>query len=264
MQILQLGRGQWGINHFGILSRLGHKVNYTNDPLVAINEINNRSFYDACVITCSSENHFHLAKLCLEADIPVFCEKPVCTKPEELEVLKSFIAPRGSTQPCFMSGHQLVFMPELADIKAKGLRYMNSMRTAAIPRTEGAILSLAVHDISLLLHVAGYYGSFHESEISASGNHHTSHITIKTDLVMAEIYVAAFSHIRLRSTSFVTKDNIVTHISPDNWSRLDLLSLQLESFMHSALLEREPQFNNLQQTCAIMELAFRIREALKP
>lgn len=43
---------------------------------------------DAVVIDSIFDEHFEMAKYCLENNIPAFCEKPVCLKSEQVDILK--------------------------------------------------------------------------------------------------------------------------------------------------------------------------------
>jgi hypothetical protein len=164
-----------------------------------------------------------------------------------------------------MAGHQLTFLPELKEIRKRGISYMNSMRTAAIPRTEGAILSLAVHDVAVLQYVSGCRNWDIEH---VNGNAHTAYAQLSgkernAPLPTAEIYVAAFSHIRLRTTTFVDQGHGIHQLGVDNWNRRDLLKSALEEFCACIRQGRAPKQNGLEETCAVMNTVLNIQEALE-
>lgn len=51
---------------------------------------------DAVVIDSIFDEHFEMAKYCLENKIPAFCEKPVCLKSEQVDILRGIAEKNGT------------------------------------------------------------------------------------------------------------------------------------------------------------------------
>lgn len=253
MIILQFGDGAWGQNHKRILRSLGHKVvprDIDCDPDTEFLSI----APDAVVITASSVNHFPLARMALQYKMPVFCEKPICLSRLQLEAYRHLVSPTTT----FMAGHQLTFMKEIEENHCT-TRFMFSERTGAIPRDEGAVLSLAVHDIA----VAHYLTGLDSFVVSATGNKHNAKILLSREgEPRAEILVQSFANIRLRHMTIIPERGPITTIQPDNWNRSDLLELELREFCAAAMEGREPKKNSMRAALAVMNTVFSAQEAI--
>ena len=255
LRLLQFGNGKGGANHKRILKELGHEVK-TYDIEDKYWEILNthRDNFDGVIITTSSVNHWPIAKMCMDLDIPVFVEKPILLKKSQLEELK-VLAPK----KLIMAGHQLVFMPEVAKLKGV-VGFMDSTRAGAIPRTEGSLFSLMVHDIAVAFYVTGAdkfictwaEGNRHEIKASLKGNNGT----------FVELYAISVSKVRLRHTTFVTSGNVIK-MHPDNWGRVDILSLEMEFFCGCIEQKHPIEFNGADDAIKVMSTVFAIQDKLE-
>lgn len=270
MKFLQFGRGKWGTNHHRILTALGHVVHlaelpgypppctYTDPPL------NVSNIYDAILITCSSVHHFPLIYKYF-GQIPIFCEKPVCLTFPQLDHLKKLAA--NHPDAIFQSGHQLLFMPQIAGLKTRKPLYLVAHRTGAIPRHEGATLSLAVHDIAIAHHIAYTHTGTHSKPtiLTASGDLHNAKAILKWDTVTLELLVQSLSPIRMRSLTALSASNEplnASYIHPDNWAREDLLAYSLESFIHYVNTKKPTPLNGIDATIATMDTTIRLHREI--
>ncbi|MCK5018318.1 MAG: hypothetical protein KAS32_14770, partial [Candidatus Peribacteraceae bacterium] len=127
--------------------------------------------------------------------------------------------------------------------------------------TEGGILSLGVHDLSLVNYVTGN----NKWEVtSVQGSKHEAHICLisESKIISSEIYLSSLSPLRLRHTTFSSKIKIYS-IVPDNWNRLDLLKKELLYFFQCVKENRAPLLNNIESTVAVMNTLFDIQDALE-
>jgi UDP-2-acetamido-3-amino-2,3-dideoxy-glucuronate N-acetyltransferase len=112
---------------------------------------------DAVVVAAPAADHAILVRRVLEANIPVFVEKPLALEVAEAEALAQLAADRGLT---LMVGHLLQYHPafiklkEMVNAGAIGdLRHVTSNRLnpGAIRTEENALWSMAPHDFSMVL-----------------------------------------------------------------------------------------------------------------
>jgi predicted dehydrogenase len=127
---------------------------------------------NAVVIATPVPTHYTLAKRALEAGKHVFVEKPPAMRGEEMEELCALAEERDLT---LMPGHLLLYHPgvrkvkELVDAGELGdvlCVYGNRQNLGIIRREENALLSLGVHDLSVIL----YLVDEEPSEVWAHGN----------------------------------------------------------------------------------------------
>lgn len=243
MRIFQFGNGKWGKNHTRILRGNGHNVSVfdiDSDHKEVLQDTP-----DAVVVTCSTVNHFPITLYCLERGIPVFCEKPICLEQWQLKAYSYY------KDNIFMGGHQLCFLPELKGLSGH-VQYINCVRSGAIPRTEGALFSLAVHDVAVVQMLTGkcelieVLGSLHKAKIS---------------LNRADILVESFSHAKLRHMVMVTDSGII-RLNPENWQRVDLVEMELNHFIDSINKGVVPLYNNMRDCIDIMDIIFKASERL--
>lgn len=116
---------------------------------------------DAVAIAAPAVDHAMLARRALEAGKPVFVEKPLALELEDAEALAILANERGLT---LMVGHLLQYHPafvRLKEVVASGeigeLRHITSHRLnpGAIRTEENALWSMAPHDFSMVLGLAG-------------------------------------------------------------------------------------------------------------
>jgi len=254
MNILQFGNGQWGKNHQRILQGMGHDlkvydIDFSNKYIMDILCMNT----EAVIITASSVNHWPIALEALYHNLPVFIEKPVLLKKGQL-----FQLIRHIKKNMVMAGHQLTFHPDLP-LNDEKVKYINSMRSGAIPRTEGALFSLMVHDIAVAFHVTG---AENMEVISAEGNKHELKVSLKTSTeAIIDLYARSISSVRIRSTQIITAERQI-NITADNWNRMDLLQMELESFLSDVQNKRPIRQNNATDIIKIMETIFKIQDQL--
>jgi len=260
MKILQLGDGRWGQNHKRILRELGHEV-YTFDIEYDFKELIANRLPEAVVITTSSVNHWPITDYCLEREIPVFCEKPALLKPMQLENLKELH--RRKPDLVYMAGHQLVFMEEITRWKLctpGHVIYMNSMRNGAIPREEGALFSLMVHDIALAFSIC----NLPELDcLEAEGNKHELRATLTHEDFRCDLHAVSVSKVRMRHTTFIKNTGKQLSIMPDNFNRVDLLYTELEQFCRHAERWIPYNYNGISETIRVMETVFKIQKLME-
>lgn len=254
------GNGKWSQNHQKALRELGIKytaldIDYMYDAKHLI-----ESNPDAVVVACSTVNHFPILELCLENNVPVFCEKPVCLEKWQLQEMTSWI---DINKPLlFMSGHQLLFDETIQALHSKNESlYINCLRTGAIPRTEGAIFSLAVHDIAIIHYL---FKTYSLTPVEVQGDSHSSKITLVDSTTKqnryAEIFVQSIAPVKLRHLSVLKDNGKVKRLAIDNWSKTNLIKKELGHFYSCIANKKTPEINDLQQTCNVMETIFKIIE----
>ena len=254
---LVFGNGKWCKNHQRILTELDVKFVLLDLPDGSDFKDVITKDIEGVFIVCSTVNHFPILLHCFGIGVPVFCEKPICLNKRQLDALKFQF--NKSEKQIFMSGHQLVFLDTFKNIN--NARHFNSMRAGAIPRTEGAILSLAVHDIAVAQHIL----KSEEFEVlNVEGNMHECKIYLRSlpNDTVCEIYVSSYSKIRLRNITVVSEDTTII-VSPDNWGRTDLLKLELTHFIECVEKKIIPKFNTFQKTYIIMDTIFKIMNELE-
>lgn len=264
MNILQFGRGKWGTNHNRILTEMGHQVSWIDiewgwDFVGVIREHRGRNACDAVIITTSSVNHWPIAVYCLECNIPVFCEKPVLLKASQLENLKRV----DDSNRIFMAGHQLVFMEDIDwwnRLHTGEIVYMNSMRNGGIPRDEGALFSLMVHDIAMAHHFMNVE-SF--DCIDVDGNKHEIRASLVSGNKQVELYAISVSKVRMRHTTFVKESGEKLSVIPDNWNRMDLLKIELTHFLNHVEVRIPSDINGMRDTINVMETVMKIQAKLE-
>lgn len=257
--IIQFGDGKWGAKHQKVLQEYEEDYqifDIDDDYKETLKWYIDKEPPEMVLITTSSVNHFPILSYCLENEIPVFCEKPVCLKEQQLNWLKGFL---NIKSPMFMAGHQLCFDPRFQKLKCDGVNYINCQRTGAIPRDEGAVFSLAVHDIAVAQYVMDVE-SFQIKDIS--GNLHNAKIVLNSRDKIVEILVQSFANIKLRHMTLIS-DKGIMNISTDNWNRIDLLSAELHYFLNCVRGKVVPDINSLRRTIIVMETVFKINDAIK-
>ncbi len=127
---------------------------------------------EAVIVATPVVTHYELAKLALEAGKHVFVEKPPAMRGHEMEELYDLAEQRGLV---LMPGHLLLYHPavnklknlvdagELGDVLCV---YSNRQNLGVIRKHENALLSLGVHDLSVILHLLDE----EPSEVWAHGN----------------------------------------------------------------------------------------------
>ncbi|MDQ4029567.1 MAG: Gfo/Idh/MocA family oxidoreductase [Actinomycetota bacterium] len=127
---------------------------------------------DAVVIATPVPTHYELSKRALEAGKHVFVEKPPAMRAGEMEEM---VALAEASSLVLMPGHLLLYHPavrklkELIDGGELGevlCVYGNRQNLGIIRREENALLSLGVHDLSVILYLVGE----EPSEAWAHGN----------------------------------------------------------------------------------------------
>jgi predicted dehydrogenase len=127
---------------------------------------------EAVVVATPVVTHYELAKRALEAGKHVFVEKPPAMRSDEMEELCELAEERGLV---LMPGHLLLYHPavktlknlieagELGDVLCV---YSNRQNLGVIRKHENALLSLGVHDLSVIL----YLLDEEPAEVWAHGN----------------------------------------------------------------------------------------------
>ena len=116
---------------------------------------------EAVVVATPVVTHYELARRALEAGKHVFVEKPPAMRSDEMEELCEVAEERGLV---LMPGHLLLYHPAVKTLKDLIDRgdlgevlcvYSNRQNLGVIRKHENALLSLGVHDLSVILHLLG-------------------------------------------------------------------------------------------------------------
>ncbi len=127
---------------------------------------------EAVAIATPVVTHYELAKLALEAGKHVFVEKPPAMRAQEMEELCELAEQQGVV---LMPGHLLLYHPAVNTLKSLVQSgdlgdvlcvYSNRQNLGVIRKHENALLSLGVHDLSVIL----YLLDEEPSEVQAHGN----------------------------------------------------------------------------------------------
>ena len=127
---------------------------------------------EAVVVATPVVTHYELARRALEAGKHVFVEKPPAMRTDEMEELCELAEERDLV---LMPGHLLLYHPAVKTLKdlieAGELGevlcvYSNRQNLGVIRKHENALLSLGVHDLSVILHLLGE----EPAEVWAHGN----------------------------------------------------------------------------------------------
>jgi predicted dehydrogenase len=127
---------------------------------------------DAVVVATPVPTHYELSRDALRAGKHVFVEKPPATEAREMEELCALAEKHGLV---LMPGHLLLYHPavgrmkEIVDSGELGevmYAYSNRQNLGVVRTAENALLSLGVHDLSVLL----YLLSEEPSQVWAQGN----------------------------------------------------------------------------------------------
>jgi predicted dehydrogenase len=127
---------------------------------------------DAVVVATPVPTHYDLARRALAAGKHVFVEKPPAVRADEMEEMVALAESNGLV---LMPGHLLLYHPavrklkELVDAGELGevlCVYGNRQNLGIIRKEENALLSLGVHDLSVILYLVGE----EPSEAWAHGN----------------------------------------------------------------------------------------------
>jgi predicted dehydrogenase len=114
---------------------------------------------EGVVIATPVPTHYQLAKQALEAGKHVFVEKPPAMHAREMEELVELAEQRDLT---LMPGHLLLYHPAVRKLKELVARgdlgdvlcvYSNRQNLGVIRKHENALLSLGVHDLSVILYL---------------------------------------------------------------------------------------------------------------
>jgi predicted dehydrogenase len=173
------GCGEWGRNHVRVLASLpGARLLHVADPRAdrqavaralapeatvsgSIEEALGDPRVDAVVVCSPSPTHAPTARAALAAGKHVFVEKPLATSRGDAEGLVATARARRRT---LMVGHLLLhhpavrFLKRLVDARGLGrLHYLHAQRLnlGRIRTDEGALWSLAPHDVSVMAHLVG-------------------------------------------------------------------------------------------------------------
>ncbi|MDI6623117.1 MAG: Gfo/Idh/MocA family oxidoreductase [Brevundimonas sp.] len=174
-RVALVGCGRWGRNIARVLARLG-ALEVIVDPSVdalrpyaeelgcRVTDSLDGAFggdIDAVAIAAPAADHAMLVRRALEANKPVFVEKPLALEVVDAEGLSRLAADRGLT---LMVGHLLQYHPAFLTLKQMvkageigELRHITSNRLnpGAIRTEENALWSMAPHDFSMVLGLVG-------------------------------------------------------------------------------------------------------------
>jgi len=187
MKIGVIGGGNWGrnivrtLNEMGVLGGLAemnpalresYAADYPELPLFEDLKSLLATSPDGVAVATPVPTHHQVGKAILEADIDVFIEKPLAFSTGEAEELVRIADEKGRV---LMVGHLLLYQPAVVEL-AKRLRegflgevFSLHQRRAKLGKArdaENALWSLGVHDLAVLLHLAGET----PSSVQASGH----------------------------------------------------------------------------------------------
>ena len=170
-----VGLGQWGPNlarNFDDLAELRWLCDASPDALerygarypqartsTSYDEVLADPELDAVVVATPAVTHYELAKRALDAGKHVLVEKPPAMNASEAEEL---VGTAEATGLVLMPGHLLLYHPAVKELKRlvdSGelgdvlCIYSNRQNLGVIRKHENALLSLGIHDLSVILHL---------------------------------------------------------------------------------------------------------------
>lgn len=254
MRLLQFGEGRWGANHTFILRGFGHTVEVYDVDCNWWNLLEcMQDQVDAVIVTTSSESHWPISKRSMELGIPVFVEKPALLKRSQLEELKKV-----ESQKLMMVGHQYLFQPELAHLKGTCV-YMNSLRSGSVCRREGVLFNLMVHDIAIALYVMNIEWL---EVVKAEGDNHELKVTLSHNGKIVDLYAVENPKIKLKHITMLNKELEIVQITPKDWTRTNLLEMELNAFSAYVSKSFPIRYNGTTQAIKVMETVLKIEESL--
>ena len=176
MRIAVIGAGNWGRNlvrNLSDMDALSHVVEQKADSLKEISsqfldvecldsfESLLESNIDAVAIATPAQSHYEIASAFLKAGKDVFIEKPMTLCSKEASELVDIAKLNNSI---LMVGHMLLYQPAIQFIKtylAEGHigqiyhLHQERLKLGRVRSKENVIWSLGVHDIAVLLYLAG-------------------------------------------------------------------------------------------------------------
>lgn len=242
-RVALIGCGRWGRNIARVLAQLG-ALEVIIDPAAEAlasyaAELNTRAVadldaafvegIDAVAIAAPAVDHARLVRRALEAAKPVFVEKPLALEVADAEALATLADERGLP---LMVGHLLQYhsaFVRLKELVAAGeigeLRHITSHRLnpGAIRTEENALWSMAPHDFSMVLGLAG--GA--RAEVTALP------VRVVNPLIPDQYFV------QLRFPSGLTAQVNVSWLSPYKEHRLTVLGTKGALVFEDTAPERE-------------------------
>ena len=176
MRIAVIGAGNWGSNlvrNLSDMDALSHVVEQKADSLKEISSQFSdvecldsfdsllESNIDAVAIATPAQSHYEIASTFLKAGKDVFIEKPMTLCSKEASELVDIAKLNNSI---LMVGHMLLYQPAIQFIKtylAEGHigqiyhLHQERLKLGRVRSKENVIWSLGVHDIAVLLYLAG-------------------------------------------------------------------------------------------------------------
>lgn len=176
MRIAVIGAGNWGMNlvrNLSDMDALSHVVEQKADSLKEISSQFSdvecldsfdsllESNIDAVAIATPAQSHYEIASTFLKAGKDVFIEKPMTLCSKEASELVDIAKLNNSI---LMVGHMLLYQPAIQFIKtylAEGHigqiyhLHQERLKLGRVRSKENVIWSLGVHDIAVLLYLAG-------------------------------------------------------------------------------------------------------------
>ena len=176
MRIAVIGAGNWGRNlvrNLSDMDALSHVVEQKADSLKEISsQFSDVEFLDsfdsllesnidAVAIATQAQSHYEIASTFLKAGKDVFIEKPMTLCSKEASELVDIAKLNNSI---LMVGHMLLYQPAIQFIKtylAEGHigqiyhLHQERLKLGRVRSKENVIWSLGVHDIAVLLYLAG-------------------------------------------------------------------------------------------------------------
>jgi predicted dehydrogenase len=177
IRIAVAGAGEWGRNHVRVLASLrGARLDWVAEPdderreaatslapqarfVADVAEALADPRLDALVIASPSPTHAPIARAALAAGKHVLVEKPLAPRVEDAADL---VARARRARRLLVTGHLLLYHPAVARLKRLlvagrlgRLHYLYGQRTnlGRIRTDEGALTSLAPHDVSVMAHL---------------------------------------------------------------------------------------------------------------
>lgn len=177
MRVAVIGAGVWGKNlvkNFADLGVLVAVADAVEDNLQSVSQLHPdvllydgattllaNEQLDAVAIATPPHTHYSIAMAAMEKGLDVFVEKPLTLDPTEAEALADYARASGRI---LMVGHLLLYQPAICFIKdyldagKLGKVYTYTQRRSKLGRVrsvENVLWSFGVHDVAVLLHLAG-------------------------------------------------------------------------------------------------------------
>ena len=265
LNILLIGLGNMGNIHkriientknvslVGILDRSFPKEVSVNNKIKRYNKFSQINFedekIDGVVVSSTTATHYDLAKKILELNIPVFIEKPVSIKIDEVNEL---VETAKRKKIVLRAGLIEIYNPIFRHIKKLNLKdiisihaFRHSQKVDKDRKLENVIYDLALHDISVLFYLFGDINLKLNGKLTSSKNKtvETSELLLNHKKMNLFISSSRQSQLKTRKWNIATFDKVYQIDLIEK--RIDVFESGSVKFPNSNLISEKSNFSTL-------------------